>query len=425
MAASLTFVTFMYMTGIPISTNLTGLSYLDLDVRDVRLALTQQAFPNFTKATQIYTQGSGNAYEIVNGVYTPLTLQNIYEDITGEKYFNMYSSYYLSKTYANDFIMEALGGTGRFDSQSVTIRQAAALDGIIYLDLFMKVIVELYEAMESCTPGTPQSSMDVESAWAFYTGSLQNTVTTEGEMLFEAANGLCDFFNTCGAELVANVNGQVTALITQGQSLERFALCGSLDQLKTSVVAQMTVTLTQGLLVSSFYADPSNENANMINYWGKAYTYGAAILPLVNYCSPSAATIIQNNVNINQAQPMQNGGFAAVYSAVQSVFPCLNITCAAVGAPGFASLPVCTDSTAATTFVPTTSTAPPATMPINPTTEAWLVVLVVFLIAFYVVSLCVTYRCAKRDAVNQIEGIGMKPIRVANRRPDTDNVETV
>jgi hypothetical protein len=412
-AMSLTFTALMYLAGIPLQNNVTGLAKIDLDVRNVRLALDVPTTPNFQAASTAYFTGSGVAFEIEDGTTTMLTLQTIFEDFTGEFYFDMYSSYYGSKTYANNLIVQALNNNGTFAGKNVLVREEGVHDGIIALIFWMKIVTELEEARLDCSPGAVADSFDVEAAWAFYTGSLQVGVTSPGELLYAMANEFCQYFGTCGALGTATVNGRMTALIAEGQSLERFGLCDQLIESKQEVAAQLDVILVQGLLYHAYFASPNLNQMDMLSFWGEAYIFAAALLPQVNYCNATAANIIKNNVNINQPSPLQSGGFLAVYNAIRSVYPCLNITCADVGALAVASLAVCTDPTSAavTILSPTTTsvTFAPTSTTSNSSSTGGIVALAIFLVAAYCFSVCAAFRYAKRSAYEQMqEGIASK-----------------
>ena len=65
-------------------------------------------------------------------------------------------------------------------------------------------------------------------------------------------------------------------------------------------------------------------------------TFSAAVLPLVHYCNPTAAANISSELKFhlteykNGTSPVLN--FTAVKLAFEETYPCLGITCAAVGA---------------------------------------------------------------------------------------------
>merc|ERR1719506_2274704 len=84
--------------------------------------------------------------------------------------------------------------------------------------------------------------------------------------------------------------------------------------------------------------------------WAEGWAFAAAVLPRLNYCSTEendVAKLVRDNLDITSAAPMKNG-FATVKAKVESIYPCLGISCADVGelqtsAGVYAGMEVCED----------------------------------------------------------------------------------
>ena len=79
------------------------------------------------------------------------TLKGFSKDLSGERLYDLYSSYYGSKTYANDWVSAALGGTGVFEGKPDIVREEAALKGVAYGNVWMYVLHELEVAIKDIT----------------------------------------------------------------------------------------------------------------------------------------------------------------------------------------------------------------------------------------------------------------------------------
>lgn len=150
------FIALMYLGGVPLANNVTGVAIIDLDVRNIRLAIDEQAAPNLTSAYEAYTHGTGLAMETPNGQLELLNLRGLStnEDFTGEFYFDTCSKYFGSKTYADDFISAAFSGTGQYAGKSLTQRAEGVYNGVLTLTLWMRVVTEFQEGITNCVQGT-------------------------------------------------------------------------------------------------------------------------------------------------------------------------------------------------------------------------------------------------------------------------------
>merc|ERR1719454_1164464 len=133
----------------------------------------------------------------------------------------------------------------------------------------------------------------------------------------------------------------------------------------------MTVPLVQGMFGYAFKADPANalgdcETAGDIcdKAWAEGWAFAAAVLPRLHYCSTEkndVAKLVKANLDV-AASPQMKDGFKTLKETVESVYPCLGITCADVGefqtsSGVYAGMEACKDATAA----PAATDAPAAT----------------------------------------------------------------
>jgi len=204
---------------------------------------------------------------------------------------------------------------------------------------------------------------------AFYVGSkmvyadLLNgnlpTLDKKGKMAYTLANKRCKNFGTCSysgdatvGEALANIN--LFSMFMEGQHELLVGNCAALVPIKDKIVNQMSIGLIQGTLryaykMAALSGGPVEKAEGGI--------FAAAILPRVHACSAANAKTIYDNMNINNANPVD---FNAVKKAFEECYPAMGVKCAQVGGllngavyyndKGFDASP-CTD--------PSPPTAPP------------------------------------------------------------------
>ena len=89
----------------------------------------------------------------------------------------------------------------------------------------------------------------------------------------------------------------------------------------TKIIQLMTIPLVQGLLSSMLEL---NEFGPRDTIKGRALAYGAALLPILDYCNPENAELIYSNLPVDDG-PM--GSFIVVKNALEASYDCMGITC--------------------------------------------------------------------------------------------------
>ena len=375
---------------MPLLTNVMPTAYMDLDMKTVMTALTDTATPNFAQALTAYTQG-GNARDEFGAVRTLQSLSTK-EPMTGQVLFDRYRVYYNSLTYADDFNMAAMQGIGSFQKIDVVTRGEAAAHGVLLLNVWMGVVNEIESAISVCVDGQRLPSNqwnDNEEAWVLYSGSNQTFDSSIGYMLFGIANEYCIETNTCEQGSIADANYEGYALFQESSTDTALGLCEELSMVKWEIYTLMTVPLLQGLIIGAYRADPnSGYNGDEAGAWGEAWAFAYSLLPSINYCSPQVASIVRSNLDITLASPMQSG-YKAVIAQLQSIYPCLNVTCADIGGIAAINYPQCTDPSIST-IAPTSQTAVVAVSP----GVGFLIFIIVFVC--FVIATCCAFKQGRK-----------------------------
>merc|ERR1719393_505943 len=157
-------------------------------------------------------------------------------------------------------------------------------------------------------------------------------------MLHMLAEKRCKDFGTCtdGRAGPAKANLNALRIARTGREHILNYDCAGADVQFHAIVDQMTVPLIQGMLKYAFKADPANDQGSCTGgscdkEWAEGWAFAAAVLPRLHYCSYETADMVRANLDVANVAPMKDG-FAILKAEVESLYPCLGLTCADVGA---------------------------------------------------------------------------------------------
>ena len=348
-----------------------------------RIDLDQQEFETllgagqFTEAGTLYAGGKhstksgagGTTKRTLAGFSTAKKADGVTAKLAGEALFDLYAAYYGSPTYADDYVQSALvpGAAGVFTGATDTARAEGAKKGAAYMGTWMYVVHEFEDAVADCRAGTPNANDDagvtaVDEAWAFYAGSLEGPAGTgTGNGVYALAEKRGDNFDTNKASGQAHVNSNLLVHVEAMRAYLKEGLCDdAARELTEAIVPQMSVPLMQGVLrytlrtdAAAFTADAAALAKNKAEGW----TFASALLPQIARCSRAVADKVTRNMHFKTGT-MQDG-YASVAASLQTVYACLGMTCADVGAytestltpPSVpAGLAKCTDAAAVRTL---------------------------------------------------------------------------
>jgi hypothetical protein len=245
--------------------------------------------------------------------------------LKGEPLADIYANYWGGYDYAHTFVMNALAAFGMEDS----VRVQLALKGAQYQSMWMYVVHEMVDAVGDCKGANIKDNDKGvhawDEAWAFYAGSLGGA---GGASVYALAEKRCVNFGTC-EKGTAGVNIQLLDLFTQGKELLEKGKCADADALIQPIVAQMTVPLVQGALRYAYRADPTVGSSGAKDR-AEGWAFVAAVLPQIANVDAKAAATIRSNMEFGSTAYLADG-YKAMFSAFQSVYEGLGITCEEVG----------------------------------------------------------------------------------------------
>ena len=133
----------------------------------------------------------------------------------------------------------------------------------------------------------------------------------------------------------AMVNAHVRSRIEEMRDYLKGRWCANATALIDPIVAQMTVPLLQGTIRYAYHGD-SLAQANFMakkdlkKERAEGWAFLAAVLPQIDNCDHSVAEMLKANMMYGVKEPM-SAGYEEVVRQLQSVYGCLDVTCADVG----------------------------------------------------------------------------------------------
>lgn len=160
------------------------------------------------------------------------------------------------------------------------------------LVIWMAVVGMLESSVETCRKEDPTNNGIAQ--WDAAVGYYIGTGTSSSALLFDLADQLCFEFNTCDETGLSAVNREAMERFGSGQTQISQGLCEEAEKTKNGIVSLMTVPLIQGALKYSFALQWVEDDVVL----GAAYSFVAAILPLLNDCNSDGLGVIFSSVQI-------------------------------------------------------------------------------------------------------------------------------
>eukprot|EP00547_Thalassionema_nitzschioides_P018160 CAMPEP_0194239472 /NCGR_PEP_ID=MMETSP0158-20130606/5916_1 /TAXON_ID=33649 /ORGANISM="Thalassionema nitzschioides, Strain L26-B" /LENGTH=2221 /DNA_ID=CAMNT_0038973949 /DNA_START=97 /DNA_END=6759 /DNA_ORIENTATION=+ len=206
--------------------------------------------------------------------------------------------------------------------------KSIAADAMLVLNIWMKLVHELFQTLDNCRKKKIADSDGVHSideAVAYWIGDGQVTGDGgKGHLFYALAEKMGDKFerNTNG-QSKTNVN--ILRLFNQAKielsypnaCSENLKTYTRLRQIVMKILSQMTIPLIQSLI---HYLKESNK------YRVQLYSY--AVVPLTAGCDPELhkflhSKLIENTYNVVESED--------IITRLQTVYPCLGLTCDDIG----------------------------------------------------------------------------------------------
>lgn len=290
----------------------------------------------------------------------------------------------IENSWADAIITAAFAGSTvgplDFGAKGGDFRKEAIQKGIVYLNVMPYALWEFQDSINDCKTGDRKANGGSVHAWdegvAFYTGSAEGVAEggLKGYLQFQLAEKRCTNFGTCTADGDNNpkagysaLNKEIFTLFTQGEEqvlAKNTTECALVEQTRDKIGVRMLVPMVQGTL-RYLYKTNTDESAKEA---GELFAFGSAILPAVHACDAAIGELLYDRVWKGD----KIHSYAAHKANLESLYPCLGITCTDVGdltQSASTALPACTDRSPTSAPIgpgPGTNTTAPTAAPTTP-----------------------------------------------------------
>ncbi|KAA8499367.1 hypothetical protein FVE85_6952 [Porphyridium purpureum] len=330
---------------------------IDLDMADIS-SLTDAS--EFVGAKTLYENGlnsvkADGSIRTIRGLSTSAGTK-----MTGQPTFDTYEAYWGSPNYGDNFVIQALDGTGMFAAASNIFRAECATKGAQYQIVWMYVIHELEDGRNDCLAGDINDNIGgvqaVDEGWAFYTGSLVGELGTEaGQLLWGLAEKRATNFDTI-TDGKATVNTRLLELWKKLQASSQ-SDCANMREDIDEVIRLLLIPLYQGALRYAYRADPASGFGGGSKEWGEGWAFVAALLPMAARESPDDVAYIRSNFDPESTNAPVGDGYEAVMDRLYSSAAKLGISAEELGTLGELNTgtptPTPSDSPGTPTLTPT------------------------------------------------------------------------
>jgi len=261
--------------------------------------------------------------------------------LAGEPFFEMYSAYWNSSTYADDMVMAALDGTGAFAGKHDIMRAEVVNKGAQYMVTWMYVIHEMEDAMGDCSVGdSTRNDRGVKAwdeGWAFYAGSLEGVDGCGGGYSsYQLAQKRCKNFGTCHYRQRCDYAASNSAMLKIFEEVRAGCSVGPKREHIDEVVRLMSIPLIQGSIRYAYKLSKrvpdDTTSKDFFKEWGEGWAFLAAVLPQIDNCDKDAAALLRANMDAaTAAADVMKDGYEKYRDALRSTFKCLGITCTDIG----------------------------------------------------------------------------------------------
>uniref|UniRef100_A0A7S2YN77 Uncharacterized protein n=1 Tax=Entomoneis paludosa TaxID=265537 RepID=A0A7S2YN77_9STRA len=269
-------------------------------------------------------------------------------DDLGEPYFDFfepYLQYYGTFDFGDEIASAGFNGDDtNLDKGNVKLtgydfraRGEVAKKASAYINTGLYVIREIYDALHDCSEecGVDQCNDDavhaLDEAVGFYVGSEYVTDPDgQGNLFYGLAEKRALNFAT-GVNGIAGqsmVNNKIMQEFNAMKSKLNAGQCDESESNAREIIRLMQIPLIQGTIryaqILSTTIDPLEKSM------AEGAVFAAGILPKVNACNEDTATTIYEHMRLTPSKASK-ADFDAVKRAFESVYDCLEVSCADIG----------------------------------------------------------------------------------------------
>jgi len=282
-------------------------------------------------ALDIYNDGrnvdntSNGRYFSINDIHTPTTvdIQNIWSSYQAEG--NGYNPTSITKN--------AIEGAIEFELTSPLKNGAAASLALATIDMHIATLDSMYQAQTACTAKQQQEASSLWDRAAAVTigwaeGTLEGGSDTDGHLLFQIAQELCEHFDSCDENGHSKINNLVVDAFRNGLQYIQTLQCDRLQSTIGTIETLLQAVLVDNLAFHTQFAESDSNEMHCL----LAFVSANAIVPFLRAVDPESANTVEAKIRV-ASSPLKCvvEDRDAIYSSLKKFVTASSIDCDLLG----------------------------------------------------------------------------------------------
>ncbi len=308
--------------GYDYASDVTAHRQVTLDVCEIKELLDAET-PDFDAASSVYTDGEHS----INSDGSVRTLAGF---ATADDRLHGLDNYYGTAAPLDDWMIEALGATGRFADASDAVRAQAVEKGVQNQILVAWTIHELNSALEKAEAGDIDPAEGAphnwDEAWAFYHGAAPGCAP------FATANSRAENFATLTGDGVAEANVAIVEAMNAGRDALIAGDTQTAADAVDEIIRNLVITYSQAAIRYATLVGQDVENGDL-DAAAEHRVEGLAFFRVIEALVAARGADVDsvNAVFDLDAEPGSNGGPDEIRTALTPAWDAFGVTAEDIG----------------------------------------------------------------------------------------------
>jgi len=326
------------------TTDVRQTSKIDLDISELKVLLCFDMNRSYDMAKRIYMYGHNSMRHRDDDVLPPtyMSLQDMATSEVREEspWFTHFLDYHQSSDYADQAIMDALNGRGKWGSASRKQRTEIVTKTAQYQVVFMHLLGEMADANADCDKGDKQDNAGSVHSWdevaALYVGSLEGPDEGgsddfgDGQLMWNLGNKRCTQFGTENSDRWSVVMADIEDHLYAGRGQLDAYDCANLRKTVKDIQHLSVIPLVQSVVRYAIKNERHTWNSDSKDL-AEGEAFALSVLPILKAYDPVGQSMVEENMIRETGKEPVIGGAQVVADAFRPIMDKFGIECHYVG----------------------------------------------------------------------------------------------
>ena len=226
----------------------------------------------------------------------------------------------------------AIKGRFEFESTSPLKKSAAASLAVATVDMHIATLDSMYEAKSACDAKQQQQASSYWDRAAGLTigwteGTMNGGSDTDGHLLFQIAQELCDRFDSCDQYGHSEINNRIVESFQDGLQYIQTLQCDRLQISIDGIAKLFQTVLVDNLAFHTQFSSDSDDTHCLLTY-----VSANAIVPFLRTANPELADTVESKIRVDSfPSTCVVEDVDAIYSSLKSFVALSSIDCDLLG----------------------------------------------------------------------------------------------